>query len=137
MFLDLDRFKQLNDSYGHETGDLLLQGVAGRLLQCVRGVDTVARLGGDEFVVLIQELSSDWIGAFQQAMAVGQKILGTLNEPHDINGQQHTATPSIGAVLFQGMATAPAELIKQADMAMYDAKKVGRNTIRFFDQNEL
>ena len=137
MFLDLDRFKQLNDTYGHETGDLLLQGVAGRLLQCVRGVDTVARLGGDEFVVLIQELSTDWVGAFQQAMAVGQKILSTLNEPHLINGEAHTATPSIGAVLFQGTATAPAELIKQADMAMYDAKKVGRNTIRFFDQNEL
>lgn len=137
MFLDLDRFKQLNDTYGHETGDLLLQGVAGRLLQCVRGVDTVARLGGDEFVVLIQELSTDWVGAFQQAMAVGQKILSALNEPHWINGLQHTATPSIGAVLFQGTATAPAELIKQADMAMYDAKKVGRNTIRFFDHNEL
>ena len=137
MFLDLDRFKQLNDTYGHETGDLLLQGVATRLLQCVRGVDTVARLGGDEFVVLIQELSTDWVGAFQQAMAVGQKILSTLNEPHLINGQAHTATPSIGAVLFQGTATAPAELIKQADIAMYDAKKVGRNTIRFFDQNEL
>ena len=137
MFLDLDRFKQLNDSHGHETGDLLLQGVAGRLLQCVRGVDTVARLGGDEFVVLIQELSTDWVGAFQQAMAVGQKILSALNEPHLINGLAHTATTSIGAVLYQGTATAPAELIKQADMAMYDAKKVGRNTIRFFDQNEL
>jgi diguanylate cyclase (GGDEF)-like protein/PAS domain S-box-containing protein len=137
MFLDLDRFKQLNDTYGHETGDLLLQGVAGRLLQCVRGVDTVARLGGDEFVVLIQELSTDWVGAFQQAMAVGQKILSTLKEPHLINGQAHFATPSIGAVLFQGTATAPTELIKQADMAMYDAKKAGRNTIRFFDQNEL
>jgi diguanylate cyclase (GGDEF)-like protein len=103
----------------------------------VRGVDTVARLGGDEFVVLIQELSTDWVGAFQQAMAVGQKILSTLNEPHLINGVAHTATPSIGAVLFHGTATAPAELIKQADMAMYDAKKVGRNTIRFFDNNEL
>ena len=137
MFLDLDRFKQLNDTYGHETGDLLLQGVAGRLLQCVRGVDTVARLGGDEFVVLIQELSTDWVGAFQQAMAIGQKILSTLNEPHLINGQAHMATSSIGAVLFQGTSTPPAELINQADMAMYDAKKVGRNTIRFFDQNEL
>ena len=137
MFLDLDRFKQLNDAYGHETGDLLLQGVATRLLQCVRGVDTVARLGGDEFVVLIQELSTDWVGAFQQAMAVGQKILSALNEPHPINGHEHMATPSIGAVLFQGTGTAPAELIKQADIAMYDAKKVGRNTIRFFDHNEL
>lgn len=137
MFLDLDRFKQLNDTYGHETGDLLLQGVAQRLLQCVRTVDTVARLGGDEFVVLIQELSNDWVEAFQQAMAIGQKILSTLNEPHLILGREHTATPSIGAILFQGTAIAPAELIKQADMAMYDAKKAGRNTIRFFDQNEL
>ncbi len=137
MFLDLDRFKQLNDTYGHETGDKLLQSVASRLLQCIRSVDTVARLGGDEFVVLIQELNTDWVGAFHQAMAVGQKILAALNTPHDIDGQQHTATPSIGAVLFLGGATSPANLIKQADMAMYDAKKVGRNTIRFFDKNEL
>ena len=137
MFLDLDRFKTLNDTFGHETGDLLLKGVADRLQLCVRGVDTVARLGGDEFVVLIQELSTDWIGAFQQAMAVGQKILSSLNEPHLIDGVHHIATPSIGAVLFQGTAVTPTELIKQADMAMYDAKKVGRNTMRFFDKNEL
>ena len=137
MFLDLDRFKQINDTFGHETGDLLLQSVAGRLLQCVRGVDTVVRMGGDEFVVLIQDLSTDGVDAFQQAMAVGQKILGTLNEPHLINGQQHMATTSIGAVLFRGTDTAPTQLLKQADMAMYDAKKVGRNTIRFFDKNEV
>lgn len=136
MFLDLDRFKLLNDTHGHETGDQLLQSVASRLLQCIRGVDTVARLGGDEFVVLIQELSTDWVGAFEQAMAVGQKILAALGEPHSIHGQLHTATTSIGAVLFQGLATDPADLIQQADMAMYDAKKLGRNTIRFFDKNE-
>ena len=137
MFLDLDRFKQLNDSYGHETGDRLLQSVASRLLQCIRGVDTVARLGGDEFVVLIQELNTDWVGAFQQAMAVGQKILAALNDPHLIDGQMHTATPSIGAVLFMGKGTSPAELLKQADIAMYAAKKQGRNSIRFYDQNEV
>ncbi len=137
MFLDLDRFKQLNDTFGHETGDILLQAVAERLLRCIREVDTVARLGGDEFVVLIQELSTDWIGAFEQAMAIGQKILTALNEPHTIEGRNHTATPSIGAVLFLGGAVPPSELIKQADIAMYSAKKVGRNSIRFYDENEL
>lgn len=136
MFLDLDNFKQLNDSHGHETGDLLLQAVASRLLQCVRGVDTVARLGGDEFVVLIQELSPDWIDAFAQAMSVGQKILDSLQEPHCLDGQTHVATPSIGAVLFHGTTATPAELIRNADVAMYDAKRAGRNTIRFFDGND-
>jgi diguanylate cyclase (GGDEF)-like protein/PAS domain S-box-containing protein len=135
MFLDLDQFKNLNDTHGHETGDLLLQSVAGRLLQCIREVDTVARLGGDEFVVLIQDLSTDWIGAFQQAMAVGQKIIDSLNQPHPINGSALTATPSIGATLFLGATVAPAELIKQADTAMYEAKKLGRNNLRFYDHD--
>ena len=137
MFLDLDRFKQLNDTFGHDTGDLLLQSVAARLLQCIRGVDTVARLGGDEFVVLVQELHHDRELALEQAMAVGQKILASLNEPHALHGLFHLATPSIGLVLFNGTDCAPAVLMKQADQAMYDAKKQGRNSISIYDENEV
>lgn len=137
MFLDLDRFKQLNDEFGHEAGDQLLQSVGSRLSQCVRGSDTVARLGGDEFVLLIQDLGSDWIAAFQSAMGIAQKALSALNEPHKIGGHPYIATPSIGAVLFLGVDVSPPELIQQADRAMYEAKRVGRNAIRFFDQNDL
>ncbi|OYT93872.1 MAG: hypothetical protein CFE43_00575 [Burkholderiales bacterium PBB3] len=135
MFLDLDRFKLLNDTYGHDIGDLLLQSVAERLLHCVRGLDTVARLGGDEFVVLVQELHAEPELAYQQALALGQKILFTLNAPHQIQGLAHTATPSIGAVLFNGNGREPAQLLKQADQAMYDAKKQGRNAICFYQEN--
>ena len=135
MFLDLDRFKLLNDTYGHDTGDLLLQSVAERLLQCVRGLDTVARLGGDEFVVLVQELHAQADLAHQQALALGQKILLSLNAPHQIHGVGHIATPSIGAVLFNGDGQDSAQLLKQADQAMYDAKKQGRNAICFYQEN--
>ena len=135
MFLDLDRFKLLNDTYGHDTGDLLLQSVAERLLHCVRGLDTVARLGGDEFVVLVQELHPELDMAQQQALALGQKILLALNAPHQIHGLDHIATPSIGAVLFNGSGCEPAQLLKQADQAMYDAKKQGRNAMCFYQEN--
>jgi diguanylate cyclase (GGDEF)-like protein len=117
MFLDLDQFKQLNDTHGHDMGDLLLQEVANRLLQSVRGVDTVARLGGDEFVVLLQDLSPDQADAHQHAHTVG-----------------HNTTPSIGITLLLGERTAPSELLKQADTAMYQAKARGRNTLCFFEQ---
>ncbi|OYU45855.1 MAG: hypothetical protein CFE44_05285 [Burkholderiales bacterium PBB4] len=132
MFLDLDRFKQLNDTFGHDVGDLLLQSVAQRLLLCTRGVDTVARLGGDEFVVLLQELHSEPALAREQALTVGQKILVALNSPHELQDSQHLATPSIGLVVFNGQGSAPADLLKQADQAMYDAKRQGRNAISVF-----
>jgi diguanylate cyclase (GGDEF)-like protein/PAS domain S-box-containing protein len=134
MFLDLDQFKQLNDTHGHDMGDLLLQEVASRLLQSVRGVDTVARLGGDEFVVLLQDLSSDETDAHQHAHTVGHKILANLNEPYLLRDTVHTTTPSIGITLLLGERTAPSELLKQADTAMYQAKARGRNTLCFFEQ---
>ncbi len=134
LFLDLDKFKYLNDNYGHEVGDLLLQEVARRLQQCVRAVDTVARLGGDEFVVLIQGLSTDPNDAKQHATTVAHKILSTLNEGYPLQGVVHTSTPSIGATLFLGRGIAGADLIKQADRAMYDAKAEGRNTVCFYKE---
>lgn len=137
LFLDLDKFKDLNDTYGHDIGDLMLHEVAQRLLQCVRAVDTVARLGGDEFVVLIQNQSVDRDDAKLHTTTVGQKILSSLNEPYQLNGVAHCITPSIGATLFLGPALAGAELLKQADLAMYKAKAQGRNTLCFFEEKGL
>ena len=133
LFIDLDRFKQLNDTLGHDYGDLLLQQVAQRLKECVRQADTVARLGGDEFVVLLEELNPDATVAREETMAVGQKILASLNRPYDLNGHAHLSTPSIGATIFCGLQNSREELIKQADLAMYKAKSAGRNTLCFFD----
>jgi diguanylate cyclase (GGDEF)-like protein/PAS domain S-box-containing protein len=132
LFLDLDKFKYLNDTHGHEVGDLVLQEVAQRLLQCIRAVDTVARLGGDEFVVLIQNLSADADDARMHAATVGHKILASLNEPYLLQGIAHSITPSIGATLFLGRGTAAPDLVKQADLAMYEAKAEGRNTLCFY-----
>lgn len=131
LFLDLDKFKHLNDNFGHDVGDLMLQEVAQRLLQCIRAVDTVARLGGDEFVVLIQNLSIDAADARLHATTVGHKILSSLNEPYRLQEHTHTITPSIGATLFLGHSVTAPDLLKQADLAMYEAKAQGRNTICF------
>ncbi|MBK6593270.1 MAG: GGDEF domain-containing protein [Burkholderiales bacterium] len=131
LFLDLDKFKHLNDNFGHDIGDLMLQEVAQRLLQCIRAVDTVARLGGDEFVVLIQNLSIDAADARLHATTVGHKILSSLNEPYRLQEHTHTITPSIGATLFLGHSVTAPDLLKQADLAMYEAKAQGRNTICF------
>ena len=133
LFIDLDRFKALNDTLGHDIGDLLLQQVAQRLLACVREADTVARLGGDEFVVLLEELSDQDAMAGTQAGSIGQKILDTLNQPYDLAGHMHHSTPSIGATLFSGQKDSMEELIKQADLAMYKVKSAGRNALCFFD----
>lgn len=132
MFLDLDQFKQLNDTHGHDVGDLMLQEVARRLQQSIRAVDTVARLGGDEFVVLIQDLSTDHEEARQHAMAVGHKILASLNDPFLLGEHLHTTTPSIGITLFKGEGMLPNDVLKQADTAMYEAKASGRNTLCFY-----
>ncbi len=133
LFIDLDNFKSLNDTRGHDIGDLLLQQVASRLAGCVRGVDTVARLGGDEFVVLLDDLSTVQAEAATQAEVVGHKILQTLGQPYDLHGREHRSTPSIGITLFGEHAPNVEELLKQADLAMYQAKNSGRNTLRFFD----
>jgi diguanylate cyclase (GGDEF)-like protein/PAS domain S-box-containing protein len=133
MFIDLDNFKTLNDTLGHDKGDLLLQQVAHRLGGCVRGGDTVARLGGDEFVVMLEGLSDHAGEAATQAEAVGEKILTGLRQPYMLDGCENRSTPSIGVALFYGHQTSIEELLKQADLAMYQSKTHGRNTLHFFD----
>ncbi len=133
LFIDLDNFKVLNDTLGHDQGDLLLQQVAQRLLACVREGDSVARLGGDEFVVVLEDLSRVAQEAATQAERVGEKILTALNKAYDLTGRKHHNTPSIGITLFWGHLNSVDELMKYADLAMYEAKKAGRFTLRFFD----
>ncbi|SDP48280.1 response regulator receiver modulated diguanylate cyclase/phosphodiesterase with PAS/PAC sensor(s) [Rhodoferax sp. OV413] len=133
MFLDLDHFKQLNDTLGHDVGDLLLQQVAARLHACMREVDCVARLGGDEFVVLLEALSQQAHEAATQAEAIANKILYALGQPYTLRGQAHDSTPSIGIVVFAQDHASLDELLKKADVAMYQAKSAGRNTACFFD----
>lgn len=133
LFIDMDDFKTLNDSLGHGMGDLLLQQVADRLLSCVRTGDTVARLGGDEFMVLLEQVSSDFITAASQVEATARKIIGIINCPYQLGSNEYRCTSSIGATLFEGQVQLVDELIKQADIAMYQSKKNGRNTLCFFD----
>jgi diguanylate cyclase (GGDEF)-like protein/PAS domain S-box-containing protein len=133
MFIDLDNFKTLNDTLGHNIGDLLLQHVAQRLESCVREGDTVARLGGDEFVVMLEDLSKDPQEAAAQTEAIGEKILTTLNQTYQLATHEYHSTPSIGATLFTDHQFGVDVLFKQADIAMYQSKKAGRNTLRFFD----
>ena len=133
LFIDLDNFKALNDTLGHDMGDLLLQQVAERLLSCVREVDTVARLGGDEFVVMLEDLNAEMLAAVKQAEHVGEKVLGVINQPFQLMEYSYTSTPSIGITLFQGQDESVDQLLKHADIAMYQAKTSGRNTLCFFD----
>lgn len=141
MFLDLDNFKSLNDMYGHEAGDLLLIETAHRITRCVREMDTVARLGGDEFVVILNELDVDKYLSAEQARIVAEKIRVSLAEPylltysHDGNVEttmEHRCTSSIGVALFVDHETRQEDILKSADVAMYEAKEDGRNTICFF-----
>jgi diguanylate cyclase (GGDEF)-like protein len=133
MFLDLDHFKQLNDTLGHDIGDELLTQVAQRLRHCVREGDSVARLGGDEFVVLLESLSIQPAEAAAQAEAVAGKVLYALGNPYQLREHTYSSTPSIGIVIFLEDSETMDELLKKADVAMYQAKSAGRNTIRFFD----
>ncbi len=133
LFIDLDNFKILNDTIGHDVGDRLLCEVAQRLDGSVRMGDTVARLGGDEFVVLLEDLSACAQEAAAQAKIVGEKILSELNRPYLIGEHTHHSTPSIGVALFTDTGNSVDELLKHADIAMYQAKSAGRNALRFFD----
>ena len=133
LFIDLDNFKTLNDTLGHDQGDYLLQQVAKRLVDSVRECDTVARFGGDEFVVMLEELSEQTTEAAIHTELVAAKILLHLNKPYLIDGRVHHSTPSIGATLFGDQASSIDELLKQADIAMYQAKASGRNMLKFFD----
>ena len=133
LFLDLDNFKQLNDTLGHDVGDMLLQEVAQRLISCVREGDSVARLGGDEFVLLLEALSPHGPEAAAQAEMVASKILHTLGEPYALGKHRHHSTPSIGIVVFVQDNESIDELLKKADIAMYQAKAAGRNVARFYE----
>ncbi len=133
LFVDLDNFKTLNDTLGHEQGDLLLKQVAQRLNHCIREGDTVARLGGDEFVVMLENLSQDSPVAATQAEAVGEKILAALNQSYPLASYEQHSTPSIGITLFGEQPEGIAEPLKRADLAMYQAKAAGKNMLRFFD----
>jgi diguanylate cyclase (GGDEF)-like protein/PAS domain S-box-containing protein len=133
LFIDLDNFKLLNDTCGHDIGDQLLVEVAHRLTTCVREGDTISRLGGDEFIVILEDLHQSPSEAAAQAKAVAEKIIAVLNRPYVLADREHHSTPSIGATLFSGSDNSVDELLKQADIAMYQAKTAGRNTLRFFD----
>ena len=133
MFIDLDHFKLLNDTLGHEMGDLLLQQVSVRLTRCTRATDTVARLGGDEFVVLFANLSRTPEVAATHIEQVGAKILAVMNQPFELNGSPYRNTPSIGVTMFDGKNGDGTELMRRADLAMYQAKVAGRNALRFYD----
>jgi diguanylate cyclase (GGDEF)-like protein len=133
FFIDLDHFKALNDTLGHDHGDLLLIEVGRRLLACVRSEDTVARIGGDEFVVMIASLDKLPAAAATQAAIVGTKILAAVGQPCLLREHTHTVTPSVGVSLFHGRELSIEEVIKRADVAMYQAKSAGRGTLRFFD----
>ena len=133
LFIDLDNFKTINDTLGHGKGDLLLQQVAARLISCVRKVDTVGRQGGDEFVVMLMDLSETAPQALLQAQTIGEKIRSALNQPYDLASSVLYNSASIGATLFDGYSASSENLLKQADQAMYQAKAVGRNALRFFE----
>lgn len=134
LFIDLDNFKNLNDTLGHDIGDMLLQQVTQRLESCIRVGDTVARLGGDEFVVMLLNMSNDALEAAAQTEAIGEKILSALGQPYQLAAHVYHCTASIGVTLLDNIQQSTDELMKQADIAMYQAKKAGRNTLRFFDR---
>lgn len=134
LFLDLDHFKTLNDTRGYAIGDLLLKEVASRLQACVRDSDTVARLGGDEFVVLLGSLSAEYMEAATQTKIIGDKILAELNKPFLLARHEYHGSVSIGATLFTGNEPSIDELFREADIAMYESKGAGRNSLHFFDQ---
>ncbi|HLP96973.1 MAG TPA: PAS domain S-box protein [Sideroxyarcus sp.] len=133
LFLDMDNFKSLNDTLGHDFGDLMLIEVANRIKSCVREMDTVARLGGDEFVVLIEGVSHDEQDALRKVATVAEKIRESLARPYKLKEHEHHSSPSIGITLYHDSEKSVDTLLKHADLAMYQAKNSGRNAVRFFD----
>lgn len=133
MFLDMDRFKTLNDTLGHDYGDLMLIEVAQRIKNCVREMDTVARLGGDEFVVLIEGVSSDEQLASHKIGAIAEKVREALAQPYQLKQHEYLSSPSIGITLYHGNEESVEVLLRRADLAMYQVKNEGRNAVRFFD----
>jgi diguanylate cyclase (GGDEF)-like protein len=135
MILDLDQFKTLNDTQGHDAGDRLLVDVAQKIVSTLRVVDTVSRMGGDEFLIMVEGLGLNETLAASQAEAIAEKIRTAINQryaPYS-GAQEHLSSASIGVTLFQGNHLGLEALLKQADMALYQSKGAGRNTIRFFN----
>jgi len=146
MFLDLDNFKSLNDTYGHNMGDSLLVEVSRRLNGCVRKIDIVSRFGGDEFVIVLQDLDEDSTQGRLQAKNIAEKIRISLSKPYRLiclmaeNPSaiiEHYCTVSIGIVLFKSDDDSKEELLRKADKAMYKAKEAGKNTLQFYEPDEL
>ncbi len=142
LFLDLDNFKPLNDTYGHSYGDLLLIEAANRLKKCVREMDTVARFGGDEFVVILNELSADKADSVEQSRSIAEKICGTLSIPYHLRSSsdlqsavsvEHQISVSMGVYVFINHLDKQDDILRWADIAMYQAKKSGRNKICFYE----
>lgn len=132
MFLDLDKFKPINDTLGHDIGDMVLKEAAGRMQDCVRESDTVGRIGGDEFVVLLPTIDSE-----QHAVLVAEKIRYALNQPFDLAGQELHISSSIGVAIYPGYCDDGKTLVKNADAAMYYAKAAGRNNVQVFKPEML
>lgn len=133
LHIDLDNFKTVNETMGHDQGDMLLQQAARRLAYSIRDVDTVARLGADEFVVLLEELSTDEGQAAAQAEAIGEKLMAALSQPYHLASSEQFCTCSVGVALFGERAENVLEPLKRAELAMHEAKAGGRKTLRFFD----
>lgn len=133
LFIDLDYFKNINDTLGHATGDLLLNQMAQRLKSCVREGDTVSRIGGDEFVVLLQDISKQSVEPAVQAEIIANKILTLLSQPYQLASHTYKITASIGIVISSKQQMNPEDFLKNADIAMYHAKQLGRNNVCFFD----
>ena len=127
MFIDLDKFKTVNDAVGHEGGDLLLSAAAKRLQLCLRDSDTLSRMGGDEFIVLLPSIAST-----QDAVIVAEKILKTLKEPFNISNQTHTVSASVGIAVYPEHGVNEKMLISRADAAMYLVKHSGGNGVQVF-----
>jgi diguanylate cyclase (GGDEF)-like protein/PAS domain S-box-containing protein len=134
LFLDLDRFKNLNDTLGHFMGDLLLQGVAKRLKDCVREIDTVSRFGGDEFVIVLPDFANKQTATLRTT-EIAQNILAALTRPFDLSGSKYMTSTSIGSAFFPKDGRSVAELIKNADTAMYHAKALGRNNYQCYSDD--
>ncbi len=146
LFLDLDNFKSLNDTYGHSMGDVLLVEVASRLIGCIREIDTVSRFGGDEFVIILQDLAEDRNHVKHQVKSIAETIRISLSEPYRLRHTlsetkstiiEHYCTTSIGIALFKSDNDSKDELLKKADQAMYKAKSAGKNTIQFYEKDAL
>ena len=133
LFIDLDNFKTLNDTQGHDTGDAFLVQVAERLRRCVSPKDLVARIGGDEFVVIIEEAGADAARATRRGIGAANQVLSALHDPFELGVLNHVASASVGVVVFDGTEQRPDELLKRADIAMYQAKAAGRNGMALFD----